>query len=207
MPCLPRLQFFYAYLQTMPTHSSRNYLEVRNIIQTFMRRNDVESATGLPTSTIYELMSKGQFPRPVRLGQKSVAWLNLKSWRGSAAGSRRATALVQQRNWEMTTAPEPPFVRRAEPGLIMDVLESILNLRCHNQFRKSVVFTQLFLITPRAAGRSFPASRATKFRQRRGFKDATTNPATLRRWWRGDINYNVGIATGLITPLGPRHRW
>jgi hypothetical protein len=33
----------------------------------------------------------------------------------------------------------------------------------------------------------------------RGFKDATTNPATIRRWWGGIHNYNIGIATGLAS--------
>lgn len=33
----------------------------------------------------------------------------------------------------------------------------------------------------------------------RGFKEATTNPATIRRWWSGFHSYNIGIATGLIS--------
>ena len=35
----------------------------------------------------------------------------------------------------------------------------------------------------------------------RGFKDATTNPATIRRWWSGVHNYNIGIATGQISGI------
>jgi hypothetical protein len=34
---------------------------------------------------------------------------------------------------------------------------------------------------------------------RRGFKDASTNPATIKRWWLAQPNYNIGIATGLIS--------
>ena len=34
---------------------------------------------------------------------------------------------------------------------------------------------------------------------RRGFKDATTNPATIRRWWLAQTDYNIGIATGLMS--------
>src|SRR6478672_8879812 len=34
---------------------------------------------------------------------------------------------------------------------------------------------------------------------RRGFKDATTNPATIRRWWLARDDYNVGIATGMAS--------
>jgi hypothetical protein len=34
---------------------------------------------------------------------------------------------------------------------------------------------------------------------KRGFKDATTNPATIRRWWLARPDYNVGVATGIIS--------
>jgi len=33
----------------------------------------------------------------------------------------------------------------------------------------------------------------------RGFYDATTNPATIRRWWRADPTYNIGIRTGIAS--------
>ena len=39
-----------------------------------LRRPDVQALTGLSRSTIYALMAKGQFPRPVRLTEKAVAW-------------------------------------------------------------------------------------------------------------------------------------
>ncbi len=39
-----------------------------------LRRPAVEEITGLSRSTIYDLMSKGDFPRPVRLTGKAVAW-------------------------------------------------------------------------------------------------------------------------------------
>lgn len=39
-----------------------------------LRRPAVESLTGLSRSTIYDLMAKGAFPRPVRLTAKAVAW-------------------------------------------------------------------------------------------------------------------------------------
>ena len=35
---------------------------------------------------------------------------------------------------------------------------------------------------------------------RRGFYDATTNPATLQRWFAGGFAYNIAIRTG--TPSG-----
>lgn len=42
--------------------------------QKHLRRRAVEEITGLSRSTIYDLMSKGQFPRPVKLTEKAVAW-------------------------------------------------------------------------------------------------------------------------------------
>lgn len=39
-----------------------------------LRRKAVEELTGLSRSTIYDLMSKRLFPRPVQLTGKAVAW-------------------------------------------------------------------------------------------------------------------------------------
>ena len=39
-----------------------------------LRRSAVEEITGLSRSTIYALMSKGKFPRAIRLTGKAVAW-------------------------------------------------------------------------------------------------------------------------------------
>lgn len=38
------------------------------------RRTDVETITGLSRSTIYLMMSRGEFPRPVKITGKAVAW-------------------------------------------------------------------------------------------------------------------------------------
>jgi prophage regulatory protein len=38
------------------------------------RRPDVEAIVGLGRSTIYDLMARGLFPRPVRLGDRAVGW-------------------------------------------------------------------------------------------------------------------------------------
>ena len=40
----------------------------------FIRRPAVETITGLGRSTIYDLMSRGEFPRPIKLTSKAVAW-------------------------------------------------------------------------------------------------------------------------------------
>lgn len=39
-----------------------------------LRRPAVEAATGLSRSSIYDMMDKGEFPRPIRIGKRAVAW-------------------------------------------------------------------------------------------------------------------------------------
>ena len=38
------------------------------------RRSSVEKITGLSRSTIYDMMDRNEFPRPVRVGRRAVAW-------------------------------------------------------------------------------------------------------------------------------------
>jgi len=44
------------------------------MVQKYLRRPAVEEITGLGRSTIYNLMDRGEFPRPVKLTGKVVAW-------------------------------------------------------------------------------------------------------------------------------------
>lgn len=55
-----------------------------------LRRAAVENLTGLARSTIYDLMAKGEFPRPVKLTGKAVAWPEsaISEW----LASRKSTA-------------------------------------------------------------------------------------------------------------------
>lgn len=39
-----------------------------------LRRRQVEALTGLSRSSLYSLMSCGDFPRPVKLTTRAVAW-------------------------------------------------------------------------------------------------------------------------------------
>lgn len=41
---------------------------------TFLRRKQVEKATGYSRSTIYHRVSEGLWPRPVALGARAVGW-------------------------------------------------------------------------------------------------------------------------------------
>jgi prophage regulatory protein len=40
-----------------------------------LRREAVEAKTGHSTSTIYEKMAAGEFPKPIKLGARAVGWL------------------------------------------------------------------------------------------------------------------------------------
>ena len=42
--------------------------------QKMLRRSDVEVLTGLSKSSIYAWMKRGDFPQPVKLGTRLVAW-------------------------------------------------------------------------------------------------------------------------------------
>ncbi|MGG5288859.1 helix-turn-helix transcriptional regulator [Pseudomonas shirazensis] len=48
----------------------------------FMRLDEVIKVTGLGRNTIYRRIGEGTFPRQVRLGPKSVAWLQsaISAW-------------------------------------------------------------------------------------------------------------------------------
>ncbi|MCL4790433.1 MAG: AlpA family transcriptional regulator [Gammaproteobacteria bacterium] len=40
-----------------------------------IRRPEVEARTGLPRSTLYDAIKRGSFPRPIKLSERSVAWV------------------------------------------------------------------------------------------------------------------------------------
>ncbi|WP_137702885.1 helix-turn-helix transcriptional regulator [Marimonas lutisalis] len=42
--------------------------------ETLLRRPAVEARTGLSRSTLYDWMKRGEFPQPVKLGTRLVAW-------------------------------------------------------------------------------------------------------------------------------------
>ena len=52
--------------------------------ESILRRRDVEQRCGLARSTIYQLMSEGKFPRPVKLGKRAVGWResDIAEWLG-----------------------------------------------------------------------------------------------------------------------------
>ena len=42
--------------------------------QHIIRRKEVEQRIGLACSTIYAMMARGDFPRPIKIGQRAVGW-------------------------------------------------------------------------------------------------------------------------------------
>lgn len=47
-----------------------------------LRRPDVERRTGLSRSTIYAMMNRGEFPRPIQLSARAVGWMasDIDAW-------------------------------------------------------------------------------------------------------------------------------
>ena len=58
--------------------------------KTFLRIGDVVRATGLPQSTIYEMVSKGTFPKQVRLSPRAVGWVaaEILDWQSARIAER-----------------------------------------------------------------------------------------------------------------------
>ena len=56
----------------------------------FIRRPAVENRTGLSRSTIYLLMQNGQFPKPVSIGGRAVAWpeADVEAWLNARLAER-----------------------------------------------------------------------------------------------------------------------
>lgn len=66
----------------------------RDEIERFMRREEVTRITGLPVSTIYEMMGKGTFPKNVRISPRLTAWreTEIAKWQRAKIEARDAAA-------------------------------------------------------------------------------------------------------------------
>ena len=64
------------------------------MVQQILRRDEVERATGLPRSTIYEKIAKGSFPKPIRLSERAVGWLEteIEAWQKARIAQRNEAA-------------------------------------------------------------------------------------------------------------------
>ncbi len=43
-----------------------------------LRRPEVEKLTGIPRSTLYAKIAVGDFPAPIKIGQRAVGWLEIE---------------------------------------------------------------------------------------------------------------------------------
>jgi prophage regulatory protein len=48
----------------------------------FLKLEEVKHATGLSRAALYQKISRGEFPRQCRLGERSVAWVSteVEAW-------------------------------------------------------------------------------------------------------------------------------
>ncbi len=61
-------------IPTSTTAAKSSNQTAQTLHTALLRRKEVEHRTALSRSRIYDLMGKGEFPLPVRLGTMSVAW-------------------------------------------------------------------------------------------------------------------------------------
>lgn len=76
--------------QSTPAH-------VQQLQQTLIRRKEVERLTALSRSRIYDLLKQNLFPKPVRLGAMSVAWVEaeIQEWIASRIADSRKSVGAQ----------------------------------------------------------------------------------------------------------------
>ena len=61
------------------------------MLEQFLRRDEVEKATGLSRSAIYAAMRAGTFPQAVRIGKTAVAWRanEIEAWQTARIAESR----------------------------------------------------------------------------------------------------------------------
>ncbi|XHS77118.1 helix-turn-helix transcriptional regulator [Burkholderiaceae bacterium UC74_6] len=66
----------------MPLQQPHQPSRAQSASTTFLRLPSVLRITGLGRSTIYRMVADNRFPRPVRIGQRAIAWRrsDLESW-------------------------------------------------------------------------------------------------------------------------------
>lgn len=59
-------------------------------MQSILRRAEVERVTGLARSTLYWKIQRGEFPAPIKLGQRASGWLETEvlAWQRSRIEQR-----------------------------------------------------------------------------------------------------------------------
>ena len=86
-----------------------NALSALSRTDTVLRLPEVRQVTGLNRSSIYALESNNHFPKRLKLGQRSVGWLEseIRNWVAARAEQRRPSTL--------TSAPVPSRIQVIRP--------------------------------------------------------------------------------------------
>jgi len=68
--------------------------DAENVGERFLRRPEVERITGLGRSTLYLYIADGRFPRPIKLSERLVAWVEseVRDWMEKRIASREEAA-------------------------------------------------------------------------------------------------------------------
>lgn len=58
----------------------------------FLRLPAVVNATGLNRATIYEMVGRGDFPKPCKIGARAIAWpeSEIEAWAADRMAERKA---------------------------------------------------------------------------------------------------------------------
>ena len=66
--------------------------------QRLIRRKEVQTKTGLCTSSIYALMKKGDFPQSLQISIRRVAWIEseVDQWISDRIASHKATIAMME---------------------------------------------------------------------------------------------------------------
>ena len=67
--------------------------------RTLLNRHEVQHIVKMPRSTLYQAITEGDFPRPIRVGKRSVrwfedevaAWMESRERAGSESNARRSS--------------------------------------------------------------------------------------------------------------------
>ncbi|WP_336019118.1 AlpA family transcriptional regulator [Acinetobacter lwoffii] len=64
--------------------------------QRLIRRKEVQAKTGFGPSSIYALMAKGLFPKPVKLSERRVAWIEseVDAWIAERIANRQPDVVL-----------------------------------------------------------------------------------------------------------------
>jgi prophage regulatory protein len=63
------------------------------MVERILRRRELRAVTGYGTTRINELIAEGRFPRPIKLGERAVGWLEseVSEWQQQRIAASRGT--------------------------------------------------------------------------------------------------------------------